>query len=352
MRSTVLVSGLVCAGMAAAQQPVPQQQLPTAEQYRQAVQILKDGGTSPVPSPAKATRKLAPKRSKAPDLRGTIDSHSIEAYREIALPASAKAGLALSKEWLTDSPPPIASPDSRMLFIYGKGVPTIVCAILQVCELDLEPGERPVKDSLEWGDNRFLVAVHSAGGGAEQFPYLALRPTMPGLDTTLTIGTSKRAYYVRLISTSDAHMTRAAFTYPEEAEERRKREERARQMHEEWQKKETARLAQLNTLKPCSNWSYSVKLHGKDAKFLRPEKICDDGVHTRISLSEVARHRGLPVVQISDARGPIPANTHWENNELVIDAVFENACLLEGVGKKQQRACLTNKGLQGPGGHE
>ena len=145
-------------------------------------------------------------------------------------------------------------------------------------------------------------------------------------------------------------MTRVAFTYPEEAEARRKAEAEAKKMHDDWQKAEAAKLVQLNTQKPVRNWAYSVKLHGKDAHYLRPEKIGDDGVHTYISLTEEARHRGLPVVQISDARGPIPANARWQNDQLIIDAVFEQACLLEGVGKKQQRACITNKGLQSTGG--
>ena len=29
-----------------------------------------------------------------------------------------------------------------------------------------------------------------------------LKPTQPGLDTTLTVGTNRRPYYVRLVSTS------------------------------------------------------------------------------------------------------------------------------------------------------
>ena len=89
-----------------------------------------------------------------------------------------------------------------------------------------------------------------------------------------------------------------------------------------------------------------MKLHGKDAAYLKPLSIGDDGSHTYIALSEEARHRGLPVVQMADTRGPIPANAQWKGNELVIDAVFGQACLMEGVGRQQQRACITNEGLE------
>jgi type IV secretion system protein TrbG len=232
-----------------------------------------------------------------------------------------------------------------------QGVPTIVCSTLQVCELDLEAGETITKDALDWGDHRFELVARTAGSGPEQFTYLVVKPTEPGLDTTMTVGTDKRLYYVRLVSTDREHMARVAFTYPDEEAKKLKAADEAKRAEAERQKAEAERLAKLSTDKPLRNWNYEVKLHGKDAQYLKPEKIADDGVHTHITLSEEARHRGLPVVEIADARGPIPANARWDGNELIIDAVFEQACLVEGVGRKQQRACITNQGLNANGVH-
>jgi type IV secretion system protein TrbG len=146
-------------------------------------------------------------------------------------------------------------------------------------------------------------------------------------------------------------MARVAFTYPDDEAKILKAADEAKRAAAERQKAEAERLAKLSTDKPLRNWNYEVKLHGKDAQYLKPEKIADDGVHTHITLSEEARHRGLPVVEITDARGPIPANARWDGNELIIDAVFEQACLVEGVGRKQQRACITNQGLNANGVH-
>ena len=162
-----------------------------------------------------------------------------------------------------------------------------------------------------------------------------LKPTQTGLDTTMTIGTDKRPYYVRLVSTGHDHMARVAFSYPAEEQEAKPENAAAAELHqaEESKKQEQeVHLASLNTDKPLRNWSYRVKMHGKDSAYLRPEKIGDDGTHTHIVLSEEARHRGLPVVQLQDARGPIPANARWAGNELIVDAVFDHACLLSGVG--------------------
>ena len=327
----------------AQQQPQQPPVMPSAAAHQQAASILKgETAVQPVPAPgAKGKRK----GRSVPQIQGTISSSAIEVERQAPLPPSARLALAISEGWLNTGPEPLAGPDGRVLYVYGQGVPTVVCAVFQVCELDLEAGESPKKDALDWGDHRFEVAARTAGSGNQEFTYLVLKPTEPGLDTTMTIGTNKRPYYVRLVSTSHDHMARVAFSYPDEEAAKRKKEAEAKKAEELRRQLEADRLAKLNTQKAIRNWNYRVKLHGKDAAYLKPEKIGDDGVHTHIVLSEEARHRGLPVVQLRDARGPIPANARWEGNELIVDALFEHACLLEGVGKAQQRACITNDGL-------
>lgn len=319
-----------------------QQQLPTSADYMAAAQILQ-GGTAKSAATAHKRRR----NSATPMIEGTIEP--VQVHRELPLPANARYALQLSDAWLSGGTLPTAGSDGRVLYTYGQGVPTVVCSILQVCELDLEPGEAPNKDALDWGDHRFEVVARTVGSGEKQFTYLVVKPTEPGLDTTITVGTNKRAYYVRLISTSSEHMARVAFLYPEEEAEKRAAAEAAKKIDEERQKAEAERLAKLNTANQIRNWSYDVRLHGRDAKYLQPKSVSDDGVHTYIVLTEQARHRGLPVVQIRDARGPIPANARWDQNTLIVDALFERACLLEGVGRHQQRACITNEGLQ-PGG--
>ena len=321
--------------------PILAQQGPAPADYQRAVQVLE--GNS-----ARNFVQSGHTGPKAPEIRGTIES--IELHRQMPLPPSALLALQLSERWRNAGPEPVSGSDGRVLFTYGRTLPTVVCALLQVCELDLEPGETLIKDSLDWGDHRFEVTPREAGAGADAFTYIVLKPTESGLDTTMTIGTDRRPYYVRLISTEHEHMARVAFLYPDDAE-KRAAEAAAKRTEEARQKAETERLAKLNTVQPVRNRRYKVQLHGRDAAYLKPITIGDDGVHTHIALSEEARHRGLPVVEIRDARGAIPANAHWEGNELLIDAVFEHACLMAGVAAKQQRACITNQGLPRGEGH-
>lgn len=326
--------------------PVTAQQqpsTPTSADYHQAAAILV--GRTPATAPPAVHAK---RRTKA-EISGTISASAMHLVREVSLPANASLALSLSEGFQVSGAPPTTGQDGRVLYTYGQGVATVVCSTLQVCELDLEPSETITKDALDWGDHRFEVVARTAGSGPNQFTYLVVKPTEPSLDTTMTVGTDKRLYYVRLVSTDHEHMARVAFTYPDEEAKRLKDAEEAKRAEAERQKAEAERLAKLSTDKPLRNWNYEVKLHGKHAQYLAPEKIADDGVHTHITLSEEARHRGLPVVEIADTRGPIPANARWDGNELIIDAVFEQACLVEGVGRKQQRACITNQGLNSNG---
>lgn len=337
MKKQILLMSVGLVVPVMAQQP----SAPTAADYKQAAAILAGNAANPGTTRSKH-------RSK-PEITGTISAGAMQLVREVSLPANASLALSLSEGVQVSGAPPTTDSKGRVLYEYGRGVPTVVCSVLQVCELDFEPGESLSKDALDWGDHRFEVVARTAASGSDHFIYLVVKPTEPGLDTTATIGTDRRLYYVRLVSTDHGHMARVAFTYPDEEAQKLKAAEEAKRAEAEHQKVEAERLAQLSTDKPLRNWNYAVKMHGKDASYLKPRSIADDGIHTHITLSEEARHRGLPVVEIADARGPIPANARWNGNELVIDAVFEHACLVEGVGRKQQRACITNEGLESNG---
>jgi type IV secretion system protein VirB9 len=232
-----------------------------------------------------------------------------------------------------------------VILTYGSGAPTIVCALLNLTEIDLEPGESVAKDGVEIGDTaEFLTLVRhvSRGEGQGGYDYLLIKPKVANIETTMTVGTDRRVYYIRLRSTEDKFLTRVAFSYPAEAAAKAAQEQAS-----------LLKLPALAALEPpplpppppVKPWKYTTKTKGRDVGYLIPLSVGDDGAHTHIQLSDQARLRGLPVLQIRDASGPIPANSHWEENTLIVDALFEDGCLLEGVGRKQQRVCIHNDSL-------
>jgi type IV secretion system protein TrbG len=307
------------------------QQVTNQNPFSAAAQVLRSG------SPAKLPK------SKVPLIQGSITREEASTVRRELVPVAAQEVLDLSRKW--SSAIPALDKAGRVTFPYGEGMPVIPCALLQGTELDLEPGEEIAPDSLDIGDNRFEVAPRKAGS----LSYLVIKPKAPGLDTTMIIGTNRRPYYVRLVSTQSDFVPRVAFTYPLDEQKRKIAELTRQQEQEEQSKKELELVAKSDTEGSVRNTDYSTKLKGRSAAYLRPTSVWDDGVHTYVQLSPDAKRHGLPTVQIRDATGPLTPNFRWQENRLVVDALFERACLIAGVGRRQQSACITNHELQETG---
>jgi type IV secretion system protein TrbG len=307
------------------------------------------GQTAPTPAaiPAPANPAPIPQREKARDL-------PLQLSREAPLPQNAQQALTLSQAAIDADPKATAGSDGRVILTYGTGTPTIICALLKVTEIDLAPGEAIVKDGVDLGDStEFLVVKRHAGSGANAYDYLIIKPKVQDIETTMTVGTSRRVYYFRLRSTENRFISRVAFSYPEE--EAKARQELALAMSHAQEAAASALPSRASAGKhnlelpppppPVKSWKYSLKKKGRDAEYIVPISVGDDGAHTHIQLPQEARTRGLPVLQIRDATGPIPANSHWDNTTLIVDALFEDGCLLEGAGRKQQRVCIHNEQL-------
>ena len=322
-----------------------QQALDRAAAYNAALKMLGasggvvgPGGQMPGVSSGAAVQLPAPapkgKQGKTPSA-----AESLTLSRTLPLPGNANAALAISDAAFDADPQMRAAADGHLIYTWGKGIPSIVCGLFQVTEIDLEAGEHAPEKDVDVGDDEFHISVHKGADRLGEFDYLIIKPTVANVETTLTIGTNRRVYYFRLIATQTEHMARISFSYPEDEERRKKEEERLARERQA----EAAHLAALAPDKEIKNWKYTLETHGRDAHFMIPLSVGDDGARTYIQLSQAVRKLGLPVLQITGATGPIPANSHWEENRLIVDALFDRGCLLQGVGGKQQRVCIQNE---------
>ena len=312
-----------------------QQALERAAAYDTALKMLGASGGIVGPT-GQANPSTTPKHERKQS-KETVEP--LPLTRTAPLPGNVKAALAMSDSALNADPQPKPSPDGRVIYTWGKGIPPVVCALLQVTEIDLEPGEHATEKDVDVGDDEFHISVHKGADRVGEFDYLIIKPTVANVETTLTVGTNRRVYYFRLIATQTEHIARISFIYPDEEERRKKAEEQLAKAKEQ----EAVHLAALVPTKTVTNWKYTLEVHGKEAHYLIPLSVGDDGSRTYIQLSQDVRKVGLPVLEIAGATGPIPANFHWEENRLVVDALFDRGCLLEGVGKKQQRVCFQNE---------
>ena len=55
----------------------------------------------------------------------------------------------MSKVALDMDPQPHQAPDGTVVYTYGKGIPVIVCSLLRLTQINLEPGELLEKDGID-----------------------------------------------------------------------------------------------------------------------------------------------------------------------------------------------------------
>ena len=80
--------------------------------------------------------------------------------KDVPLPATAKEALSVGQAWMTENVTPAPGKDGRVLYTYGAGLPTLVCAPLRVCVVELEEGEKTRRRA---ADRRFGPLDHFTG---------------------------------------------------------------------------------------------------------------------------------------------------------------------------------------------
>src|ERR1700734_200950 len=114
------------------------------------------------------------------------------------LNSAAVSAVAVAQQWETGVGTPTPGPDGRVLYVFGQGMPVMVCAPLRVCAVELQAGEH-LQSQPQIGDSRgWEITPGMGGSGLDQTPLLVVKPIEPGLETDLIIPTDRRTYVVRL----------------------------------------------------------------------------------------------------------------------------------------------------------
>ena len=232
---------------------------------------------------------------------------------------------------------PVRDPGGRVVFVFSESAPTIVCAPLRICDIELEPGE-VVQDAPHIGDGvRWRVAPAVSGSGDRKVTHLIVKPTETGLDTNVIIPTDRRTYHLRLVSSADHYVSSVGFDYPEEQQQA-------------WQSlvKTSSRSDSSVTTGEMPtvavdrlNFNYRIKVV-KGKPTFRPLRAMDDGYHTYIAMNEDLPEGEAPVlIGISPAGEEQMINYRLKGNLYVVDGTIFKLALISGVGKKQERIELT-----------
>lgn len=263
----------------------------------------------------------------------------------VPLSISAQQALAIAQKENSADAMPTLGPGGRVTYTYGQGLPTIVCAPLHVCIIELEPGEiingePAIGDSIRW---EIMPGV--SGSGADAQPLVMVKPHESGLDTDLVITTNKRTYFLRLVSRPHEYMAKTAFSYKED-------EARAWKAFVAQEQAEQQARQQAQVITPVANdaidhlyFDYEIK--GGNA-IIRPIRVMDDGEKTYITMPDAVLHQDLPALVVLNPhlRGESAeeiVNYRVKGNLYIVDRLFDEAALVLGSGKGTEKVIIKRR---------
>ncbi len=273
-----------------------------------------------------------PQQTGSSSILGGSPPPGFKPRTDVQLNKTALDAVQMSEKWMAEHNQPLAGQDGRVLYSYGAGLPTIVCAPLRVCIIALQSGERlagepHIGDSVRWNVSPALF-----GHGDSATTLIVLKPQISGLDTNLLITTDRRAYYLRLLSKPEDYVARVAFAYPPDEDSSK------------WQKQlETPNdTARKNTIAELPNKSldtlffdYRVKSKNDSVK---PVRVFDDGEKTFIQISHETQTREAPVLVVLSSDGKQEmVNYRVKGDMYIVDRLFDRAELILGTGKKARK---------------
>lgn len=249
-----------------------------------------------------------------------------------------RQAIAIGKKWQTGSATskPVAAADGSISFVFGSGQTRVVCAVLQVCDVALQPGEQI--NNLNVGDPRFTVEPSVTGRAPNQTLHLLIKALDVGLDTSLVVTTDKRTYHFRLKSTRHEFMPYVSFIYPDEAQAKWR-------IIQQIQKETIERNTLPETREYLGNLHFNYRIQGS-ARF-KPLRVYNDGVKTIIEMPGTLSQGQAPALLVLRNRGvfkkpeSIMVNYRVQGCRYIVDSVFDKAILIVGSGRAQQKITIT-----------
>lgn len=259
------------------------------------------------------------------------------------LNAQERAALAIAKRWEAGSASgiqPVAGSGGAIQFLYGAQQPSIVCAVLQVCDVALQAGEQV--NSINLGDTaRWTVEPAITGSGPTEVQHLIIKPMDVGLETSLVVTTNRRSYHIRLRSHRTEYMPQVSFKYPEEAQARWDALQRR-------EKQERTDNTLPGTGEYLGDLSFDYELSGSAS--WKPVRVYNDGRKTIIEMPGAMQQTEAPTLLVVRKEGDmfnddetVLVNYRVQGSRYIVDAVFDRAILIAGVGRSQDRVTISRR---------
>lgn len=274
--------------------------------------------------------------SSSADLEELIFSN-----KELKLTSQEKIAIEIARKWKNpaNAPKPHRGYDGSANFVFGAGQVSVMCAVLQLCDIQLQAGERINQNGLHLGDkSRWEIKPAVTGTGANEVIHLIVKPLDVGLDTTMIVATDRRTYNIRLRSDRNKFMPKIAFTYPEEA---------VAKLDAFTNKRQTVAANQVipQTGENITELDFEYDIEGKAA--WKPLRVYNNGVKTILQMPKIMLQTEAPtllVIRENDALfssdEEVLVNYRVVGDRFIVDNLFDKAVLIAGVGRNQQRVTI------------
>ena len=273
----------------------------------------------------------APKTGDLPEL--PLESLYFSGENPVLTPSEQKA-LKIARDWQARSATqltPVPGPDGAIQFLHGAVQPSIVCAVMQVTDIELQPGEQI--NNINIGDSaRWLVEPAVTGAGAAEVQHIVVKPMDVGIETSLMVTTNRRTYHFRLRSHRTQYMPKVSFIYPDTVQQRfmalkdRKEEERKEKTIPE-------------TQEYLGNLDFNYRISGSAP--WKPVRVYNDGFKTIIQMPPKMRQTESPSLLVLNGDEEVIVNYRLQGDRFIVDQLFDKAMLITGVGSKQTKIVIT-----------
>ena len=282
-----------------------------------------------LPVSALAAPKTTP--GELPDL--PLESLYFGGENPVLTPAEQKA-LKIARDWQARSATqltPVPGPDGAIRFLHGSVQPSIVCAVMQVTDIELEPGEQI--NNISIGDSaRWLVEPAVTGAGVAEVQHIILKPMDVGLETSLIVTTNRRTYHFRLKSQLTQYMPKLSFIYKDAVQ--------ARFLAlKERQTEEKEKLTIPETQEYLGNLDFAYRISGSAP--WKPVRVYNDGVKTIIQMPPKMKQTEAPSLLVLNGDEEVMVNYRLQGDRFIVDQLFDKAILIAGVGSKQTKITIT-----------
>lgn len=229
------------------------------------------------------------------------------------------------------------------LYPYDKGAePVIDCEPLRSTDIQLEAGET-ITDVVMGDSERWQATPAASGDPRNPIPHVAVKPQLPGIRTNLAIYTTRHIYHMNLRSRPGHGVEEVMFYYPDELLAAiNDADQQALQAGGQRTDHDGVVVARLKSVDPAS-LNFSYKITGADVPW-RPLRAFDDGAHVYIQMPPGMKTADAPALLIAASGGNQMVNYRVRGNYYVVDRLFENAVMVAGVGRKQDRVNVTYAG--------